>query len=189
MRRLARHVSTILAAICLLPCVTVCVLWVRSYRTVDAVGFTRQRPAPASDLICSANGGIIYQHLAYPANSTARYSSAGWSYERGPYTAALAQLDGHRPLGVGYSDTTPKVDRYGLNGTREIVAQLPYWLLLAATGTLPIGGVLLRRHRRRAAREGAARGLCPTCGYDLRAHGEGERCPECGIEVNLPPDA
>ena len=27
------------------------------------------------------------------------------------------------------------------------------------------------------------RGVCRTCGYDLRAHAKGERCPECGTEV------
>ena len=33
---------------------------------------------------------------------------------------------------------------------------------------------LLRTRRRNRA------GLCPRCGYDLRAHRGGDRCPECG---------
>jgi hypothetical protein len=32
-----------------------------------------------------------------------------------------------------------------------------------------------------------SQGCCPACGYDLRAHAKGERCPECGTAVT--PDA
>ena len=63
------------------------------------------------------------------------------------------------------------------------VLRVPYWLLLAATGALPIAGLLRAHQRRRAAREAALRGHCPVCGYDLRAHTRGERCPECGTAV------
>jgi hypothetical protein len=39
------------------------------------------------------------------------------------------------------------------------------------------------RRRRRAARR-AKSGLCPVCGYDLRA--SPGRCPECGVAVRTP---
>jgi hypothetical protein len=51
-----------------------------------------------------------------------------------------------------------------------------HWLVAGATALLPAGrfvrrAVTLRRDRRRL-------GLCPRCGYDLRA--TPSRCPECG---------
>jgi hypothetical protein len=51
---------------------------------------------------------------------------------------------------------------------------IPYWQPVAVLAIPPLGAALLawRRSRRRRA------GLCPKCGYDLRA--TPERCPECG---------
>jgi hypothetical protein len=55
--------------------------------------------------------------------------------------------------------------------------RVPNWFLLVALALLPARWAALRRGRWRRE-ELAARGLCPGCGYDLRA--SPERCPECG---------
>jgi hypothetical protein len=56
----------------------------------------------------------------------------------------------------------------------------PHWAMLLALVAAPLAavGTRLRRRRRRS------RGLCPACGYDVRA--SRDRCPECGA---LPPPA
>jgi hypothetical protein len=51
---------------------------------------------------------------------------------------------------------------------------VPLWLIAAASAVLPATWV---RRRLIPARRANA-GLCPSCGYDLRA--SPERCPECG---------
>lgn len=51
---------------------------------------------------------------------------------------------------------------------------VPYWLPLMITA-VPAALVIARLVRRASRRR---RGLCPGCGYDLRA--TAERCPECG---------
>ena len=57
---------------------------------------------------------------------------------------------------------------------------LPYWLLTLATTLLP--GAWFRK--RWKARHPKKEGLCPKCGYDLRA--SPLRCPECGTPVSIP---
>jgi hypothetical protein len=51
---------------------------------------------------------------------------------------------------------------------------VPYWSCLPFL--LPLL-LFLRRSRRPAP------GFCSTCGYDLRAHHPGEKCPECGTVI------
>lgn len=59
--------------------------------------------------------------------------------------------------------------------TRAVV--VPGWFLVPLTAAPP--ALWLRRLlRERRGRRRAARGQCPSCGYDLRA--TRDRCPECG---------
>ena len=68
-----------------------------------------------------------------------------------------------------------------------ITNAIPFWAIAAVTALLPLARFVapvraLRRRMRRRMR--AARGHCPSCGYDLRA--SPGRCPECG---NVPGSA
>ena len=56
-----------------------------------------------------------------------------------------------------------------------VLVRFPLWAPLAAV--LVPWAVALARRRRRRSRE--HRGLCPECGYDLRA--TPAKCPECGV--------
>ena len=57
------------------------------------------------------------------------------------------------------------------------VKSIAYWPLLIVT-SLPIAYWLLIERRRHLAKRRRAAGLCPRCGYDMRA--SPDRCPECG---------
>jgi hypothetical protein len=57
---------------------------------------------------------------------------------------------------------------------RNWVAAAPLWLIAAILAILPAVQLLVRW--RSSRRENS--GLCPSCGYDLRA--SKDRCPECG---------
>jgi hypothetical protein len=56
---------------------------------------------------------------------------------------------------------------------------IPHWFLAAIFAILPLCWLRRIKEQRRRARSG----LCYHCGYDLRAHKPGDRCPECGAPV------
>ena len=66
---------------------------------------------------------------------------------------------------------------------RQGVLRVPLWSLVV----LPLGPPawsLRRRYVRRREQRRRARGLCPACGYDIRA--TPGQCPECGAAATTP---
>ena len=54
---------------------------------------------------------------------------------------------------------------------------IPYWSLALLAAVLPVGSIARAYLSRRRTKQG----LCPSCGYDLRA--TPGRCPECGADA------
>jgi hypothetical protein len=96
--------------------------------------------------------------------------SPGWS-SRPIKTARFA--DSFKP-NLGFHFRAEQSPRY---------VAVPYWAL-ALTPLLPCAPWVLGR-RRRLARQRVARGLCPDCGYDVRA--TPHQCPECGGAFHATP--
>jgi hypothetical protein len=158
----------LVSLVSLLLCVAMVALWVRSYRAVDTVTWSR--------------GGLL-EAFTMPGRLYLRHSSGAWSNGGGvghtarPVDAAdrdyrwKAYVEWHA-LGVGYRYLPPLVA--GAPRSHEIT--VPLWYLLAPALLAPA----LAAARIRRARQRRVAGLCPRCGYDLRA--TPGKCPECGAD-------
>jgi hypothetical protein len=60
-----------------------------------------------------------------------------------------------------------------------MTAACPDWAILLLLACPMVCAVI----RGRSNRYRRLHGLCLKCGYDLRAHGPGQRCPECGTPI------
>jgi hypothetical protein len=188
MRRLARHLFTILSALSLLLCVAVGVLWVRSYRPVlDYIAWRGH-----TTLMAQSKGGRLWLQVWNGADPLPTWRAAwraggdlGWVL-RGTTNPPFQPKT---PIEVGY--TPPPFLRsnffgfdwddsdFGMpRGGRVRMLAVPHWSLLACAA-LPSAARIIGWSRRRVRRR---TGLCPTCGYDLRA--SPDRCPECGTPVS-----
>jgi hypothetical protein len=95
---------------------------------------------------------------------TFAWTSLGFQHTSGPYPLML--LD--PPTGKMLSCT--------LQHRAWVVPLWIFLLLFAFIPNLYLIAILRRRSR-------CWRSLCVTCGYDLRVHKPGERCPECGTLI------
>ena len=99
----------------------------------------------------------------------------------GPPTSQTIYINGRPINGSGYRTVIGLVPRPGL-ATHSL--EIPYGWLVATTLMIPTWWLLWVLWRRRRA---IRRGLCPACGFDLRA--TPDRCPECGLEVKRADEA
>lgn len=168
-RMTRRLLLNLLVALSMLLFVAAAALWVRSYRVCDMAGATL---GTRSLWATSKNGrvevellwwqtweGFTWRRFAYPVAPPARPGGAR------PRSGAAAGQGA--PWFQAYRATTGR-------GTPRYGVIFPHWAALLPATVVPAGWLV--RHRNRQRRRG--RGLCPGCGYDLRA--TPERCPECG---------
>jgi hypothetical protein len=177
-RLLARHLFTLCSAASLLLCVAVCVLWVRSYRTGTNYGWiSRQEHDLHHRWVMLYRGNFAFRSYDYLLNGDDRgrkygdyllsKGGGGWSTER----IEGNQLPLRKRLWPSLSRSNARGPFYFVN---SYTVEVPAWLLAILSAIAPVLQIRAAQTRRRQRRAG----LCPACGYDLRA--SPERCPECG---------
>ena len=180
MRELARLLFTLAAAVSLLLCVAAAALWVTSYDRPRNIVYVWTKSGPpverrsiawfSADGVTRLEVGTMIAETEAAAqgsliSATGFLPATPW---RGPDTPRLFPRFKLEHSSVRFPGAGLLVRR------RDIRA--PYWFCTAACAVLPLTWVVRRNHWRRAKRRRA--GLCPACGYDLRA--TPGRCPECG---------
>lgn len=153
-------------------------IWYRSHTLGDEV---RRYREPRDFQVMSLNGFVMVswgelwsQHYPPPP---------GWHFSFWPLTRDPVHIDGDLSGAARNAWLSFGYDRWvhsspGFTADAQVLL-FPHWFptlvlgLLSALATRNLLTLTRREHRRAA-------GLCPTCGYDLRA--SSERCPECGTE-------
>ena len=184
MHRRRRILLNSATAVSLVLCAATVALWVRSYWVADRWNLTTGRGPPYRYSLAAtwAGGACVTSAREYPDGRT----YAG-SLEAAPGLAWPHLLPGVQDRRVRWG--------FGRLGGRYVFTQdgvrltsypwsgiaFPLWAPAAAFAAIPLYRVARFAARRRRVRAG----LCPACGYDLRA--TPEQCPECGTVATSPP--
>jgi hypothetical protein len=179
MRRLLHILLSAAALLSLLLCVASMALWVRSYWTCDGIhGF---HPTKRVRYAVACSRGRVACQTDEPKDLqlfTGPYQPGKTTYDLTPPPDQEWENGWGVPLEVSRTFmgfTYMRATRLGVISTRMCV--IPLWFVTLVTALAPTAYALrARTHRRRA------KGLCPKCGYDLRA--TPERCPECGTPTS-----
>jgi hypothetical protein len=190
-----RVTSALLAVLGLIVCAAAVTLWVRGYFVVDLVEridrvVTAGGVATTTVRVSSGRGALAFNvirssdvHSGYLVRQDGRLL-LNWmnrQYVRKRLTPDQFNLRTRtvwQKLGFNYTYADNSTLHPRMGPTQQWSARLPYWLIVAVAAALSwwfLGRLRLRRRYR------ARRGLCPGCGYDLRA--STGRCPECGETI------
>ena len=179
---MARRLFT-LSALSLLLCAAAVVLWAVSYVAPGGAGRRTWRIGGRPTVgitevgFASARGRVAFGTLSreVPGGITTGETrqAVQWVWGRGALVDFIRYREWYGPLGFEFSRT-----RGGPGGSGWTV-MVPYWALCLLTAIPP--AYRLARIGRRRRQERLRLGLCPRCGYDLRA--TPGRCPECGTAV------
>ncbi len=206
-----RRLFNIASALSLLLCVAMAALWVRSTTTSDIISFTtggnrmlafRTVPGwlsietftpwqPAESLRWDVRGSnkvnlFVEGTQAGPATNWGCPGITMYVRLTGVRTAVDAKGKPYRFFYYGMNgpnvSSNINLSPYTLNYAQLV---LSFWALMSLLLVLPFLRASLPVRiwwlRRRRLRRWRLRGLCPVCGYDLRA--TRDRCPECGTPV------
>ena len=201
-RAVKRRLFTILSALSLLLCVAVCVLWVRSLIVGDTFRWhfcedEGDYTLWVQNTVKVGWGGMGFNRVVQSGNKDSfRQSVSQLERQYGPWpfyrrTAAeypyfnFADFSGQRSVdearfGFRWGRYDGRQIHHG-GPTRGFMVVLPFLAVLMVVG--PPMFLLVRRYVTLARRRRG--GLCPSCGYDLRA--TPGRCPECGLVPAAPP--
>ena len=149
-------------------------MWVRSYWAEDmyrraddprdpATATVTQLSSNAGDvIICRLKTVWLEPNAAASAQRLRQYRS-GWSSRPAtPLPVIRLLLPG--AMNFTRNESTHRSEYF--------ITVVPYWLIMVVSAALPGWRVMHFARRRRPP------GVCPSCGYDLRA--TPGRCPECG---------
>jgi hypothetical protein len=162
MKRLARILLNVATALSLLLCVATVALWVRTHYVLD----DWQRFGGGTGLFILTPRGELALMWG-PLHQRHTSAPVGWTYQK---HGSPADWGGDR-RGEQLVFRVPGLEVWELRQpeAREVVLRL--WLVVSFFALLPL--IYVARKRRRVPQ-----GICPSCGYDLRA--TPECCPECG---------
>jgi hypothetical protein len=190
-----RRVFTVLSALSLLLCALFTAAWIRSGLVEDRLEWRTRTPNMFSENRAFSGAGLVGVRRfsatregppaaveemtkewlpAEPLVWTRRDKLGGLLPAAGPATAAerAGFFNQHQRSEFGTVVA-------GVRGTMESSFwTVPYWFAVMATAILPASRFLPPVLRWLRRRRGIRLGLCPRCGYDLRA--TPGRCPECG---------
>ena len=163
-----------LSAVLLLLCLAAVAARVRSHFRIDEAGW--RDGGRGYIQFASERGQVVLTHVGEYRGET--------SMLIGYRVRAITRQDRDhprtRPLGHYWGGFQffhlPDRPNSNLGDFRGVA--LPHWFLAALCLPLPLYRFGPRLRNRLRGRRRAARGLCPACGYDLRA--TPDRCPECG---------
>lgn len=173
-----RHIP-VASGLLLLLLIVVAVLWVRSPRHAEILGVFS--PAGHLQAVATDHLGLLFVGSDLPFGREYGLTSELLSVSRDDFARVHNMLfDKPHEKGhfLGFRFAAGKLGLSKRLTCHYSATIVPYWFVLLALVPLPVRALRLGWVTWRWKRKG----LCPGCGYDIRA--SGGRCPECGREIS-----